>query len=74
MTLENIKTDEKQPRFEITKNAATRISYLLQQEENSKQRLRISVLGGGCSGFQYHFDFDPDQKDDDAVFEKNTGF
>jgi iron-sulfur cluster assembly accessory protein len=29
--------------------------------------LRISVKGGGCSGFQYAFDIDPERADDDLV-------
>jgi iron-sulfur cluster insertion protein len=33
--------------------------------------LRVAVLGGGCSGFQYNFDFDTKRNDDDLVIEKN---
>ena len=29
--------------------------------------LRVSVEGGGCSGFQYKFDVERDQADDDIV-------
>jgi Iron-sulfur cluster assembly accessory protein len=32
--------------------------------------MRVSVTGGGCSGFQYVFDFDQTINDDDHVFEK----
>ncbi len=28
----------------------------------------MAVDGGGCSGFQYKFDFDTDKTDDDLVF------
>ena len=29
--------------------------------------LRLSVLGGGCSGFQYKFDVERDKADDDVT-------
>jgi iron-sulfur cluster insertion protein len=53
----------------ISDNAAAQILALLAAESNQKQRLRISVSGGGCSGFQYHFLFDEEKLDEDHVFE-----
>ncbi len=59
------------PILHISDSAATRIAHLLGTEpEGSK--LRVSVLGGGCSGFQYHFEFDPKPlAEDDKIFEKS---
>lgn len=57
--------------FFVTDNAAKRINFLLEQEENKSQRLRIEVLGGGCSGFQYNMDFDTKRNEDDLIFENN---
>jgi len=55
----------------ISDSAASRIAYLLTTEPEGS-RLRVSVLGGGCSGFQYHFDFDAAAlADDDRLFEKD---
>jgi iron-sulfur cluster insertion protein len=55
----------------ISDSAAKRIAYLLTTEPEGS-RLRVEVLGGGCSGFQYHFSFDQEAlKDDDRLFEKD---
>lgn len=45
-------------RFTVTPAASERIAKLLVGEP-SGSRLRVAVEGGGCSGFQYHFTFDP---------------
>jgi len=54
----------------ISERAAKRISQIIAKEEDNKV-LRISVSGGGCSGFQYGFDLEQSKKDDDLVFEKD---
>src|SRR4051812_10638410 len=54
----------------VTESAARRIAALKQQEEAANAFLRISVSGGGCSGFQYGLDFDNTQNPDDHVFER----
>lgn len=43
--------------FRVTEAAAKRIAAIVSKEP-SGTKLRISVLGGGCSGFQYKLDFD----------------
>ncbi len=40
--------------------------------ETGKNALRVSVEGGGCSGFSYKFDLTGDARDDDIVIEKNN--
>ena len=55
--------------FRISENAARRIATLAEQEAG-RPMLRISVSGGGCSGFQYGFDFDGTINDDDRLFER----
>ena len=34
------------------------------------KNIRITVQGGGCSGFKYSFGFDAQSNNDDVVFEK----
>ena len=54
----------------ITERAARRIGEILATEPSGSM-LRISVNGGGCSGFQYGFDFDREPAADDLVLEKD---
>ncbi len=37
---------------------------------NEKKYFRITVQGGGCSGFKYNFGFDTKSNDDDIIFGK----
>ena len=55
----------------LTANAARRIAILRDQEKAENAFLRITVSGGGCSGFQYGFAFDEQRNADDFVFERN---
>jgi iron-sulfur cluster assembly accessory protein len=48
----------------VSERAARRIAKILQGEPSGSM-LRISVEGGGCSGFQYKFGFDSERHDDD---------
>lgn len=57
--------------FNITDAAAKRILFLLSEEDTPDQCLRISVQGGGCSGFQYNFLFDSNILAEDIVFDHN---
>ncbi|MFD1379301.1 iron-sulfur cluster insertion protein ErpA [Fodinicurvata halophila] len=54
----------------LSDNAARQIKTLAQAEETPDMMLRVTVSGGGCSGFQYSFAFDDTINDDDQVFEK----
>ena len=58
--------------FSISESAARRITQLLSSGEAQGSMLRISVSGGGCSGFQYSFLFDDTVLADDKVFENNN--
>ena len=54
----------------VTDSAAARIAYLVEQEKQPGLMLRVSVSGGGCSGFQYGFSFDDATTPDDRIFER----
>lgn len=55
----------------ISDAAARRIASILGSAPD-KQALRVSVEGGGCSGFSYKFDLVDGQQDDDMVLEKDN--
>jgi iron-sulfur cluster insertion protein len=54
----------------VTERAASRIREILAVEPG-KSALRVSVNGGGCSGFQYGFELEDMRNDDDLVIERN---
>ena len=56
--------------IELTDSAARRIATILQEDEYKGMMLRVSVSGGGCSGFQYGFTFDDTKGDTDLVIEQ----
>ena len=53
----------------VSESAAKRIAKIISSEPG-KTALRVSVEGGGCSGFSYKYDLVDDQSDDDIVIEK----
>ena len=55
----------------LSAKAAKRIAWLMEQEGDEVLMLRISVSGGGCSGFQYGFTFDDAVNADDLTFERD---
>lgn len=54
----------------ITQEASEKILSL--QKNKPSHRLRIKVLGGGCSGFQYEFAMDDQKLEEDHIFTKNN--
>jgi len=55
---------------ELSEAAARRILRILAKEPD-KNALRVSVEGGGCSGFSYKFDLVGERNDDDIVIERD---
>jgi iron-sulfur cluster assembly accessory protein len=54
----------------LTERAARRINEIMTSEPEGSM-LRISVNGGGCSGFQYAFDVERTRQNEDLVVEKD---
>ncbi len=58
--------------FTVTEDAAFRIADIIAQQKLSDDYcFRLTVEGGGCSGFQYKMEMDNNIADDDIVIEKD---
>ena len=55
----------------LSASAARRIAELISKDEYSGMKFRVSVSGGGCSGFQYGFGFDDKTEADELVVERD---
>ena len=55
----------------LSASAARRIRKVAEAEGNPALGLRISVSGGGCSGFQYSFTLDETETPDDIVIARD---
>ncbi len=60
-----------QTALSMSANAAKRVAWMIAQEAQDGLMLRVSVSGGGCSGFQYGFSFDDTVNADDRTFERD---
>lgn len=57
--------------FGVTERAASRIAEIVAADGRQKA-LRVAVLAGGCSGFQYKFELDEAVQPDDLVIERGA--
>ena len=55
-------------KLDFTKQAQDQINKITQKDKN--KYFRITVQGGGCSGFKYNFGFDKEMNQDDIIFNK----
>lgn len=75
-TLTNITLDTPAPLasetlITVTPAAAAKIQELMAQEGGAAHGLRMSVMAGGCSGFQYQMALEAAPSDNDQVFTSN---
>lgn len=58
----------------VSEKAKQKVQKLMQEAKVDTDKnyfVRVSVVGGGCSGLSYKLDFDNEQKPMDQVFEDN---
>ncbi|MBM4211822.1 MAG: iron-sulfur cluster insertion protein ErpA [Gammaproteobacteria bacterium] len=61
--------------IQLTDNAHQKIHQLISDEKSHPDELlylRISIVGGGCSGFQYDFEFCEEIEQDDISLDFTT--
>ena len=58
-------------KIEFTEEANKEIKRIISEQEKDCY-FRISVQGGGCSGFKYNFSFDGKIQKDDIIFNKTV--
>ena len=58
-------------KIEFTDTAKKEINRIISQD-TAKKYFRISVLGGGCSGFKYNFSFEEKVQADDNLFDQTV--
>ena len=56
--------------LEFSDGAVKKLKSLQAEEQKPNLMLRVSVYGGGCSGFQYTFSLDEEVKPTDRTVEK----
>ena len=63
-------SDMSETPFSVSESAARRIAFLAAKEPKPVM-MRVAVLGGGCSGFQYNFSFEEGRNEDDLLIERD---
>lgn len=56
----------------FTEAAVAKVNSLITVKNNKNLKLRIYIVGGGCSGFQYGFGLDEKIAEDDIVINRET--
>ena len=51
----------------ISNSATNKIRELVMEEQNPDLKLRVYIIGGGCSGFQYGFAFEEETEEGDFI-------
>jgi iron-sulfur cluster insertion protein len=59
-----------EPVLKISAAALARVRELIREEGDPALKLRVFIEGGGCSGFQYGFNFEAERAEDDIVLDR----
>ena len=55
--------------IQLTEQAVNRVKEVIASESGSFAGIRVAVVGGGCSGFQYAMNLERDEKQGDQIVE-----
>ena len=64
-----VTSDAPETPVRLTDKAAAMVKETIERESLAGSGLRVAVVGGGCSGFQYSLDIEKDERAGDLVFE-----
>ena len=53
----------------LTPNASSKVKEIMNMQSPIPTALRVAVVGGGCSGFQYHMAFENNTTEADQIFD-----
>lgn len=65
------KPKEDGPLLSLSDLALRMVKEAMKAESLDGHALRVGVVGGGCSGFNYQLDFDDKKNDDDITWEQD---
>src|SRR5256714_5176398 len=63
------RTSEPPPPVRLSDKAAAMVKETIERENLQGSGLRVAVVGGGCSGFQYSLDLEKEERPGDLIFE-----
>ncbi|MEK6734783.1 MAG: iron-sulfur cluster insertion protein ErpA [Pseudomonadota bacterium] len=59
--------------FSLSDSACKRLAFLIAKRNDQNVKLRVSVEGGGCAGFQYAYNFVTDEISEDDLYIERDG-
>ena len=66
-----LRVEAKEIMINLTSTAASKVKEIMSMQNPVPAALRVAVVGGGCSGFQYHMAFENQTNETDEVVDFN---